>query len=142
MGRRFFKHDVFQLCLLAPLPALAISRGILIYAESPGSAFAGCRKKCYSLVLCVFFGFSSFNLGSFDIPSRAVLPASCDVAVCDSFRSLRVYWRGMWWVTHTYACGGLSVLSCSSSSPLPGFCPLLLLSLSLCLSSLASATSS
>ena len=61
------------------------------------------------------------------------------VASCGSFRSLRVCWRVMWWVVHTHAYGGLSVVPfvlLQESSSFPALAASLSLSLSLCLSHL------
>ena len=50
------------------------------------------------------------------------------VAFCGSPRSLRVCWRGIWWVVHTHACGGLSLSFLSSPSSLPALSVFSLLS--------------
>ena len=91
-------------------------------------------KKGAPLLIFMFLGVLSFLLRCFRRSAERRSACVMYVAFRGSFRSVRVCWRAMWWVTHMPAYGGWSVLSCLSFSSF--FLPLaapLSLSLSLAL---------
>ena len=104
MGRRFFKHgSPYVVFFDLGSPHICWTSAFILRCRSRLAV-----KRLLPCYFCCFWFRSSFL--RFRRSPHAVLHASCMLRLCGSLRRCVDVWRVIWWVVHTYAYGGLSVV--------------------------------